>query len=174
MPKKLLKRFIPNPETLKQHKHLKMFGSLLHNNNLWVLNRKSVPGAFAVGLFSAWIPIPFQMVLAAALAIAFKVNVPVSVALVWITNPITMPVMFYLAYLVGASLLGIDANNFHFEASWSWLKSSLTTIGPSFLLGCAVMALSWSASGYFILRSLWKYATMIKWQNRRNKAPRAK
>ncbi|MCL1037691.1 DUF2062 domain-containing protein [Shewanella submarina] len=170
MPKKLLERFIPKPETLKQHKHLKMFGSLLHNTNLWVLNRKSVPGAFAVGLFSAWMPIPFQMVLAAALAIFFRVNVPVSVALVWITNPITMPVMFYLAYLVGASLLGIDASTFHFEASWAWLKASLTTIGPSFLLGCAVMAITWAAVGYFILRSLWKYATMLKWQNRRNKA----
>ena len=169
MPKKLLQRYIPNPEKLKQYKHLKMFGSLLHDTNLWVLNRKSVPGAFAIGLFSAWVPIPFQMILAAALAIMFRVNVPVSVALVWITNPLTMPFMFYLAYLLGANLLGIDVNHFHFEASWAWLKDSLTTIGPSFLLGCAVMSVTWSISGYFILRSLWKYATLIKWQNRRQK-----
>ncbi|MGI2260310.1 DUF2062 domain-containing protein [Shewanella sp. GXUN23E] len=169
MPKKLLQRYIPKPETLKQHKHLKMFGDLLHNNNLWVLNRKSVPGAFAVGLFTAWIPIPFQMVLAAALAIVFKVNVPVSVALVWITNPLTMPVMFYVAYLLGASLLGVDASHFEFEASWAWIKASLTTIGPSFLLGCAVMAISWAAAGYFILRNMWKYATLMKWQRRKRR-----
>ncbi|MCF1428335.1 MAG: DUF2062 domain-containing protein [Shewanella sp.] len=166
MPKKLLERYIPKPETLKQHKHLKMFGALLHNNNLWVLNRKSVPGAFAVGLFTAWIPIPLQMILAGALAIIFKVNVPISVTLVWITNPLTIPVMFYVAYWLGASLLGVDVNHFEFEASWAWIKASLTTIGPSFLLGCSVMAISWSAAGYFVLRNLWKYATLMKWQRR--------
>jgi uncharacterized protein (DUF2062 family) len=47
MPKKLIQRFMPKPETLREHKYLRMFGKLLHKPNLWVLNRKSAPGAFA-------------------------------------------------------------------------------------------------------------------------------
>jgi uncharacterized protein (DUF2062 family) len=37
-----------------------------------------------VGLFCAFIPVPFQMLLAAPSAIIFSANLPVSIALVWI------------------------------------------------------------------------------------------
>jgi uncharacterized protein len=166
MPKKFIERFMPKPETLKDHKHLRMFGELLHQPNLWALNRKSAPGAFAIGLFVAWIPMPFQMVLAAALAIFFNVNIPIAVALVWITNPLTMPVMFYGAYLLGAKILGHVPQKFTFEASWQWLESSIATIGPSFLLGCLVLGVIFALGGYFVIINLWKYSVLVKWSKR--------
>jgi len=55
----------------------------------------------AVGLFCAFVPLPIQMLLAAAAAIIFRVNLPISVGLVWITNPVTIPPMFYFCYKVG-------------------------------------------------------------------------
>ncbi|MGL5046409.1 MAG: DUF2062 domain-containing protein [Shewanella sp.] len=168
MPKNLIKRFMPKPEALREHKHLRMFGRLLHNPNLWALNRKSAPGAFAVGLFVAWIPMPFQMVVAAAFAILFNVNIPVSVALVWITNPLTMPVMFYGAYLLGAKILNHPPQDFAFEASWQWIEASLATIGPAFLLGCFVLGVIFAAVGYLLINNLWKYSIMFKWQKRKH------
>lgn len=167
MPKKFIKRFMPKPETLRNHKHLAMFGELLHKPNLWALNRKSAPGAFAIGLFVAWIPMPFQMVLAAALAILFNVNIPVAVALVWITNPFTMPVMFYAAYLLGAKILNHVPQEFAFEASWQWIESSIATIGPPFLLGCFVLGVLFATIGYFVISNLWKYSVLLKWQQRK-------
>jgi len=148
---------------------LRIFGRLLHNPNLWALNRRSAPGAFAIGLFVAWIPMPFQMVVAAAFAILFNVNIPVSVALVWITNPLTMPVMFYGAYLLGAKILGHAPQEFAFEASWQWIEASLATIGPAFLLGCLVLGIVFSTVGYLMISNLWKYSIMFKWQKRKTK-----
>jgi hypothetical protein len=112
---------------------------------------------------------PFQMVVAAAFAILFNVNIPVSVALVWITNPLTMPVMFYGAYLLGAKILGHAPQDFAFEASWQWIEASLATIGPAFLLGCLVLGVVFSAVGYLLINNLWKYSIMFKWQKRKNK-----
>ncbi|MDB2385993.1 DUF2062 domain-containing protein [Shewanella sp.] len=166
MPKKIIEKFMPNPDTLRNHKHLRMFGDLLLKPNLWALNRRSAPGAFAVGLFVAWIPMPFQMVLAAALAIFFNVNLPVAVALVWITNPVTMPFMFYMAYLLGAKILGVVPQDFAFEASWQWIESSIETIGPSFLVGCFTLGAVCAVIAYFAIKVLWKYSVLFKWKNR--------
>ena len=77
---KLIDKFIPDPEVIKQHKSLQFLGDKLHEPNLWHLNRRSVAMAFAVGLFCAWIPTPTQMAFAAVGAIYFRANLPISVA----------------------------------------------------------------------------------------------
>ncbi|WOT03892.1 DUF2062 domain-containing protein [Shewanella youngdeokensis] len=168
MPKKFIERFMPKSETLRNHKNLRMFGDLLLKPNLWALNRRSAPGAFAVGLFVAWMPMPFQMVLAAALAIFFNVNLPVAVTLVWVTNPVTMPFMFYIAYMLGAKILGNQPQDFAFEASWRWVESSLSTIGPSLFTGCLVLGIAFALISYLLIKTLWKYSVLFKWR-RRNK-----
>lgn len=153
--KTLIARYVPDPEQLRQHKHLKVFGKLLEHDGLWFLNRKSAAGAVAIGLFMAWVPVPFQMFLAAGAAIIARVNVPVSVALVWLTNPITMPPMFYGAYRLGAWVLDAPRRPFNFELSWDWLMDSLYTIGPSFLTGCFIIGALSSILGYLTVNILW-------------------
>lgn len=170
MPKKLIKRFLPDPDTIRNQKSLKIFGSLLHNVNLWSLNRRSASGAFAIGLFMAFVPIPTQMFVAAALAIFFKVNLPLSVALVWVTNPVTMPFIFYGAYKLGALLMHTQPHPFHFELSWTFLAEQMEQIGPPFLLGCGVCATIAAIIGYFGIRFLWRYQVARSWQKRSLKA----
>ena len=98
MPKKFIRRFLPDHQSIKQNKALKIFGSVLHEPNLWHLNRRSASGAFGIGLFFAFWPVPFQMWLSAGLAIPFRANLPLSVATVLVTNPFTIPPIFYGAY----------------------------------------------------------------------------
>jgi len=169
MPKKTLKRFMPDHHTIKNNKYLQIFGDLLHNANLWHLNRRSVAKAFAVGLFFAFVPVPFQMVLAAGVAIIVHANLPLSIALVWITNPLTIPAIFYFCYVVGAWVLGVKEQAFTFEVSWQWLIESLSTIGPAFLLGCGILATLFSILGYVSIQILWRYSVNKEWKKRKNR-----
>lgn len=166
MPKKLIKKYMPNAQSIKTHKHLQIFGSLLHSPFLWHFNRKSVSGAFAVGLFCAFVPIPFQMVLAAGLAIALQVNLPLSVALVWVSNPITMPPLFYAAYKFGALLLNETAHHFDFILSWQWLLTELELIWKPFLLGCFSFGVISAAISFVVVRFLWGRRIKKEWRLR--------
>ncbi|MDO6836034.1 DUF2062 domain-containing protein [Pseudoalteromonas carrageenovora] len=168
MAKKTIQRFLPDPNTIRHHKMLKIFGRLLQDANLWHLNRRSARGAFAVGLFFSFIPVPFQMVLAAAGAILFRVNMPISVALVWLTNPLTMPPIFYGSYLVGTLILNQPEQHFVFEASWEWFLQSIETIGPAFLLGSLVCASIASIIAYFGIDIIWRRSVKKAWLARKN------
>ncbi|MGI5309717.1 DUF2062 domain-containing protein [Rheinheimera sp. WS51] len=156
MAKNFIKKYLPSPEKIKQQRLLKLFGSLLHDGNLWHLNRKSARGAFAVGLFFAWMPIPFQMVASAAVAIPLRVNLPLSVALVWLTNPLTMPFLFYLSYIIGSIVLQTPMEAFAFEPTLQWLQHSIATIGKPFIVGCFLMGIFSAIVGYFGIDWLWR------------------
>jgi uncharacterized protein (DUF2062 family) len=147
-----------------------MFGELLHDSNLWHMNRRSVSGAFAVGLFWAFVPIPFQMIGAAATAIAARVNLPISVALVWITNPITIPPMFYSTYLVGAWLLNVPPQNLEFELSIEWMAEYLSGIWQPLLLGSLLCGIVASILGYIIIRGLWRWHIICNMRKRKERS----
>ncbi len=166
MPKKLIQRCLPDHHKIKSQKSLKIFGTLLHDPNLWHLNRKSVAGAFALGLFNAFMPVPFQMWLSAAGAILFRVNLPLSVVIVWLTNPVTIPPIFFGCYLLGATVLGIEPLDFQFQLSAEWLLQSMSTIGPALLLGCFICATFFSIVGYFLMTILWRISVRKNWQKR--------
>jgi hypothetical protein len=166
MPKKIIKRMMPDHQTIKDNKYLKIFGHLLHDANLWHMNRHSVAKGFAIGLFFAFIPVPFQMVLAAGVAICIHANLPLAIALVWIANPLTMPFIFYACYVVGTWVLAVPEEDFAFQASWQWVLDSLSTIGPAFLVGCGVLAVIFSILGYLIIQGLWRYQAIKAWRKR--------
>lgn len=169
MPRKILKRFLPDHHRILKHKQLKIFGGWLHNPNLWHLNRRSVAGAFSVGLLVAFVPIPFQMLLAAAIALATHVNLPIAVSLVWISNPLTMPALFYFAYKVGAWMLSVPTHSVQFELSIDWLMTKLGDIWQPFLLGCLVLGLLSATLGNIIIRGFWRMHVINNWRNRRQR-----
>jgi uncharacterized protein (DUF2062 family) len=163
--KRWLKGIMPNPREILNNKYLSLFGSLLQDPNLWHLNRRSASGAFAVGLFMMYMPPVGQVFMAAAAAIKFRVNLPISISLVWLSNPLTIPPMFYLAYVVGALLLGqpVRAFNPHFWLDWhNWLG----VVGPV-MLGCLICAAFCSVTGYLTVQLLWRRSLMRQLQRRR-------
>lgn len=159
---------MPSAQSIRENRYLRVFGHLLLEPNLWHLNRRSASGAFAIGLFCAFIPIPFQMIVSAGLAIMFRVNIPISVATVWISNPITMPILFYFAYWVGALVLGVELDGFAVELSFEWLSNGLLHIWKPFLLGCFIVATVSAMLGYISMRLLWRLHIVSRIKERRD------
>ncbi|TQV77298.1 DUF2062 domain-containing protein [Aliikangiella marina] len=166
MARKIIKRYLPDPDSIKDNRFLKVFGKLIHDPQLWHLTRFSVGHAFLVGLFCAFIPVPFQMLLAAGGAVIFRANIAISVALVWVTNPLTMPFIFGFAYLVGVWTLREESTEFQFELSWDWLSSNLSAIWEPFLLGCLICGTVAALLGYAGIRLFWRLHVLSAWQER--------
>jgi hypothetical protein len=52
--KRWLKRVTPDRVQIREHERLRIFGELLHDPNLWHLNRHSVLGYFTVQALWRW------------------------------------------------------------------------------------------------------------------------
>lgn len=168
MPKKFFQKLLPEPERFRQHPHLnKIFGTLLHDPNLLHLNRRSVSGAFFIGLFVAFMPIPMQMVLAAALAIYFRTNLPLSAGLVWISNPVTIAPLSWFCYKVGAMILGTQIHQVQFEFTFDWATTELLMIWQPFLLGCFLVGATCSLIGGFGVNLIWRINVGRQWHLRK-------
>ncbi len=123
----------------------------------------------AVGLFCAFVPIPFQMVLAAGIAIITQANIPISVALVWITNPITMPAIFYFTYRVGTWLLDSTPKKINVEFTPEWISHSMSHIWKPLFLGSILCGILLAIIGYASTRLLWRWHVTSAWKNRKQR-----
>ncbi|HYN79323.1 MAG TPA: DUF2062 domain-containing protein [Lamprocystis sp. (in: g-proteobacteria)] len=165
--KKWLRRIMPDARALAGNRQLSFLGRWLHAPNLWHLNRRSVAGAVGVGFFMMYMPPVGQMLLAAVAAIVLRVNLPLSIALVWICNPLTIPPMFYFAYVVGAWPLGIAPQQFALD-SWADWPSWLDVVVP-LGLGMLMCATICSAVGYCGVRALWHWRLIREIRRRRRR-----
>lgn len=169
MPKRLFKKLAPDPDKIKASKSLAWLGTALHHPWLWHFNRHSVAGAFAIGMFCMWIPFPPQTLMAAAAAIFIRVNLPISVALVYVTNPVTIPPLFYLAYQLGAWLLGENIQEIDFALTTEWFQSTFMNIWPPMMLGCMIFAVISAFLGYYGIQLFWRMHIVQQIKDRREK-----
>lgn len=168
--KKILKPYLKKLQNLKNHKSLDSVNRFLHDPNLWHLNRYSVATAFSIGLAIALMPLPFQMLTAAVLAIVFKANLPIAVALTFISNPLTSPFIAFICYEIGIIALGRRSEPFHFEATFQWLFGS---IGIPYLVGSVILMVIVAIVGNIIIRLIWRYMTIKDWTLRKKKRANA-
>jgi len=155
MAKKLFKKYLPHPDVITKNRWIKLLGPRLQEPSLWHINRRSCSAAVAIGMFCAFIPVPFQMLIAAIFAIWLRANILVAVPTVWISNPLTLGPMFYFCYLLGAEMLGQEAGGFDFELSFDWLINGLAAIWQPFLLGCFTVGVIAALLAFVLVRVLW-------------------
>lgn len=176
MPKRLFRKYLPNPETMREHRSLQFLGELLSDPNLWHINRRSLAGAAFIGIFCGFLPIPFQMAVAALLALKFRCNLPFSVVLVWFSNPVTYVPVFYFTYRVGAWFLetppqspgagGLSLANI---TDVDWLSNNLPALWEVMAplwLGSVLCGLFFGGLFWVVIRVGWRLTVIRHWQRR--------
>lgn len=177
MPRKYFQKYLPSHESIRQSKFFARFGSFLQHPNLWHLNRHSVPGGVAVGLFAGLIPGPFQMVCAALIAAPLRVNLPVAVLLTFYTNPFTIFPLYWVGYQIGSFVLGVSGEmtpppDFSWSAIGTWFSGIMNWVaqlGKPVLLGLFIMASSFAATGYVVTKLSWNLWVRWAWYRRKRK-----
>lgn len=162
MPRRLLQRLLPDPNSIRDHRSLASIRGMLLDPNLWHLNRRSVSVAAFVGILIAFVPLPTQMIMAATAAVWLRCNITLSVALVWITNPLTMGPIYYGTYLLGCRLMGLPSDPGEFDLSVQWMLDRLTP----FMLGNLVCGTGLGLAGALAMRGLWRLMVVLKWRAR--------
>ncbi len=148
---------------------LQFLGTLLHDPNLFHLNRHSVSVAVFIGIVMAFLPTLGQMPLAALLALLLRANLPISVVLCWITNPLTIPPMFYLTYEIGRWILNTPPLEFTMVLSWDWFKGEFLQIWKPLLLGSVLTGIFLGCLGYLTMQAFWYWHVMSHWEKRKKR-----
>lgn len=159
------KRYLPEHHKIREHQYIRHFGTLLHDPNIWHLSRRSSAGGVAAGLFCAFIPLPVQAIVSAALSILFRVNLPMAILFTLVSNPLTIAPMFIFAYQLGARILGVPERQVEFEP----VLHKLIHIWEPLLLGSFILATISAITGYVAVRLLWRLSLVRKWEERRTR-----
>jgi uncharacterized protein (DUF2062 family) len=117
-------------------------------------NRKMISRAVFLGIFIAFIPMPMQMAAVLAFMPFFKFNVPIGLAMCWLSNPLTMPPMYYMEYLTGSFFLGIKPEPV--ELTLKWFSENLDNIFIPLYFGTAMYSIVGSALAYWIVNYFWR------------------
>lgn len=185
MPKQFIKQRLPSPERIAALPFLRRFEPQLKDPALWHINRRSIAAAMYWGLFCAFLPIPFQMIPAAIGAIYFRANLPLSVALCWISNPLTALPILYVGYALGSSVLQQPMiSSEHLRALMEWLSnwfsaksgnplahSGSPRLFTPLLVGLILEAMLVSVIGGTLTRLFWRWHVIRAWR-RRNRVAR--
>ena len=182
MLKKYLRNRLPSNESIRSNRHLVRYGGFLQHPNLWHLNRRSVSGGFAVGLFAGLVPGPLQMVTAALLAVPLRVNLPIALVTTLYTNPITIGPLYLLAYAYGRLLVGgngavADAPTFNWMDLFNWVEAYAAwglSLGKPLFVGLIALALTLAALGWIAVRLCWRLQVTLSWRRRADRRAAAK
>ncbi|MSQ54410.1 MAG: DUF2062 domain-containing protein [Betaproteobacteria bacterium] len=178
MPRKFFQDKLPTAESIRANRWLGWLGPFLDKPGLWRLNRRSVAGAVAIGMFSGLVPGPLQMITAALLAVPLKRNLPVALAVTLYTNPFTIVPLYVLAYGYGRLIVGGDGDTIPepYEIDWTRLYDSMLGLGAWMLslgkplaIGLVALALTLAALGYLVVDVGWRIRVILAWRARRSR-----
>lgn len=165
-----LKRVTPDRQALEKIWCLKHFAALFPDRICWTFNRSGVTRAFALGLFIAFIPptpLPVHLVVCAMLGVYLRLNLPVLVATVFISNPFTWLPQVAGSIWVGAKLMGLDLMPFVHAISLGNLRNEISELWPPLLLGALVLGLIAAAAGYLLAQGVWRAHVIYQLRRRR-------
>ncbi len=166
MPRSSFRRYLPDPQKLREHRALRPLGKWLQNPEIWHFHRRSVAGAAFIGLFVAFLPIPMHMLIAAAIAVVARCNLPLAVGLVWVNNPLTMGPLFFFAYKLGAWLMNTPPMVTEVHIDLDWLEREFDRIWWPLVLGSLICGWVSGVTAFVVVRIGWRISVVRRWRER--------
>ena len=160
-----LRQSLPTRDTLAAHPWLQPVANRLLDAQLWRLQYEAVARGVAVGTFWAFV-IPFaQTIVAAAHCVWWRANIPAAAAMTMVTNPLTIGFWLWLAYQLGALVLGqpLSPAPSNGAGATSWLAE----FGWPTVVGMGIFAVGGAASGYLGVKLIWRLRIWLKIRARR-------
>jgi len=129
----------------------------IFDRDLWTPCRYTVAGAVSIGLFCAMLPIPFQMIFAALASMRARVNIPISMATCWVSNPFTQVALWLSQERLGdwiRSKTQLNVPNF-LDVERTVINTTLNL--GSFTVGFLVMGVLLSILAYPIVYGIYAF-----------------
>lgn len=179
MIRRWIRRRLPQPEHFEKYALTRKLKPWLSHPGLWAINRRSVAGGVAAGLFCGLIPGPFQMGGALVWCLVCRVNLPVAFVTTFYTNPISIVPLYIFAVAYGQLLLG-EVGDVHVAPmpDWSWAAAHQSwqafldwglSLGPALLVGLPATMITFSFLGWVFVRLGWSIGIRVAVIRRRSR-----
>ena len=147
--RRLKKWMRPLPRRSNVHRYpvLKWFSGLARRRAfLWSFRSREMVTALFLGLIVAFMPlVGIQMLIVFFIALWFRANLPVIVAVQWVSNPFTMGPIYYADYQIGLAMMELFSiapePNPLLQPDYDWAHFELRDLGalldtfPPMMLG---------------------------------------
>jgi uncharacterized protein (DUF2062 family) len=120
----------------------------------------------AVGTFWAFVIPVAQMPVAAAHCTWWRANIPAATAMTMVTNPLTIGFWLWLAYQLGAVILGAPLAPA--TATGEGVPSWLAEYGWPTVLGMGMFAIGGAGLGYLAVKLIWRLRIWFRRRARRS------
>lgn len=157
-----LRALLPSPHRLATLRGLGWIGPFAARRELWRLERRRVAVGLAIGaFFGIMLPVG-QALLAVAMAIIVRANLPAAVLGTLISNPLTVAPLYAAAYATGAALLGLPL---------ALPAEGLAEVGKPLLVGATLLAMAAATAAWLMVEALWRFVAhrrAARWSSIRN------
>ncbi len=132
-------------------------GDRILDKALWKPTRESIARAWLIGFPITMVPfLPFQSLIAAAIALFFRANLLLVIALQFLSTPLTAPVQLPACYFVGEVVRGRAIGEAWHEIMTAPRHAFTGDALFSLYLGAVVLGLLIGALGYVAIHGTWK------------------
>ena len=150
-----VRRWLPDPVSLRAHRGLRWMGPLLDRPWLWHVNRNAIAKGLAIGIFFGILVPLGQALVAGVAAIGLRANLPAAVLATFVSNPLTTPAVLLAAYHVGSAVLGEATALPEVAENAGWL-GQIGATGEPLLLGLALLAITSATITYSGVQLAWR------------------
>ena len=161
-------RPLPRRSNIHRYPVLKWFAKTAYDRSyLWSFKGNAMVQALFWGIWIAMLPIVgIQMIVVFLLALIVRANLPLIVALQWISNPLTMAPIYFADYEIGLLILeffGVDYGRNKLltaEFDWSGMEFAdlweLVDTFPPMMAGGSVVGISLGVLAVFLYKAMAK------------------